>query len=58
MKKPNDALANVCISCGRLIPEGRMVCPLCEKNFLKSDEVLEQLWEDIKEHNHTHPRPQ
>lgn len=52
MAKPNDEQANVCISCGRLIPEGRMVCPICEKGFLQSDEMLDKLWEDIKEHNH------
>ena len=29
--------ANVCTSCGAIIPEGRQVCPMCEK---KSPDVI------------------
>lgn len=24
---------NTCISCGEIIPEGRNVCPICEKGY-------------------------
>ncbi len=32
-----------CIMCGEVIPEGRMVCPSCEKNALNQelDEEIE-----------------
>ena len=30
---------NRCVCCGAVIPEGRMVCPLCEK---EADEVKAQ----------------
>lgn len=26
-----------CVMCGEVIPEGRMVCPSCEKNILKQE---------------------
>ena len=30
---------NRCVCCGRVIPEGRQVCPICEKNAGKRDAV-------------------
>ena len=30
---------NRCVCCGRVIPEGRQVCPICEKNAEKMDFV-------------------
>ena len=30
---------NRCVWCGRVIPEGRQVCPICEKNAGKRDAV-------------------
>lgn len=28
-----DEGAERCVCCGRAIPEGRMVCPICEKQY-------------------------
>jgi len=28
----NSGLADVCITCGVYVPEGRQICPSCEKN--------------------------
>ena len=28
---------NLCLYCGELIPEGRMVCPICEDRLLYDD---------------------
>ncbi len=30
-----------CIACGRIIPEGRMVCPLCENAQTKVGMILQ-----------------
>jgi hypothetical protein len=30
---------NRCISCGEIIPEGRMVCPNCENAFIDNVEL-------------------
>lgn len=27
--------AEICVSCGEIIPEGRMICPTCEKRYEK-----------------------
>ena len=29
---------NRCVCCGQIIPEGRMVCPECEKKARKTEE--------------------
>lgn len=32
----------MCVSCGAYVPEGRMICPICEKEFdNKEDEYRE-----------------
>ena len=28
---------NYCVCCGAIIPEGRMVCPICEANVYESE---------------------
>ena len=30
---------NKCVSCGEIIPEGRMVCPNCERAFIDNVEL-------------------
>ena len=30
---------NRCVCCGRQIPEGRMVCPICEKETRRHDKA-------------------
>ena len=32
-------MANRCICCGEIIPEGRLVCPQCESKWEKADKV-------------------
>lgn len=32
---------NFCVCCGAIIPEGRMVCPICE---MAADEVVDTNW--------------
>lgn len=27
-----EVLIDTCVACGVIVPEGRMVCPLCERN--------------------------
>lgn len=29
-----------CVCCGEPVPEGRMVCPICEKNVLEDSETI------------------
>lgn len=29
---------DVCVCCGEYVPEGRMVCPLCENKYLHKEE--------------------
>lgn len=31
-----------CVMCGEIIPEGRMVCPVCEERVLTRKETGEQ----------------
>lgn len=33
--------ANRCVSCDRIIPEGRMVCPICEQKEIKYGSILQ-----------------
>ena len=28
-----------CVSCGEIVPEGRMVCPMCESGFVDNVEL-------------------
>ena len=30
---------NRCVCCGRIIPEGRQVCPICEQKARKKDKA-------------------
>ena len=32
-----------CVCCGELVPEGRMVCPACEKRAEKERDLAEEL---------------
>jgi hypothetical protein len=32
-----ESLQNRCVCCGEIIPEGRQVCPMCEKKGYKDD---------------------
>lgn len=32
-----EQIHNRCVMCGRIIPEGIMVCPLCEKRVLRQE---------------------
>ena len=32
-------MADRCICCGEIIPEGRLVCPLCESKWEQADKV-------------------
>ena len=38
-----------CVSCGEIVPEGRMVCPMCESGSIpirdKEKEIKEQNYE-------------
>ena len=36
---------NRCVCCGRIIPEGRQVCPICEKNAGKREKA-EYWWNE------------
>ena len=29
---------NTCVCCGEIIPEGRLICPVCEAELAKSEE--------------------
>lgn len=45
-------MSNVCITCGTIIPEGRIVCPICEHDLKKSNkEVTESktVFKEVKE---------
>ena len=33
MQKINENFSGVCVSCGAPVPEGRMICPTCEKQI-------------------------
>jgi hypothetical protein len=33
-------MENTCVCCGRIIPEGRQVCPNCENKFIGPDAIL------------------
>lgn len=33
--------AERCVSCGRVIPEGRMICPICEQKEMKYGSILQ-----------------
>lgn len=41
-----------CVMCGEIIPEGRQVCPTCEKNAnrvkKKTDETSEDVLEELR----------
>lgn len=37
----------VCVVCGREIPEGRMVCKMCERKYEEPDERDQKLWEKM-----------
>lgn len=39
---------NRCIYCGDIIPEGRIICPHCEKNNKLDTDIL---WDIIAEYN-------
>ena len=30
-------MENLCLYCGDIVPEGRMVCPICEERLLSGD---------------------
>ena len=32
--------ANLCVCCGAIIPEGRQVCPICEKSLADAPLIL------------------
>lgn len=34
---------NTCVSCDRIIPEGRMICPICEQKEVKYGRILQSL---------------
>lgn len=38
-------MGNKCVSCGADIPEGRMICPHCEKWKLRAFEALQRHYE-------------
>ena len=40
---------NYCIVCGMGIPEGRMVCPLCEAKYECQSEKLEKVLEKMRQ---------
>ncbi len=31
-------MVDTCVCCGRIVPEGRMVCPICENSVKDQDE--------------------
>lgn len=33
-------MSNMCVCCGRDIPEGRQVCPICENSHVAADAYL------------------
>ena len=33
--------ANTCVHCGRIIPEGRLGCPICERKEMKLGAMLQ-----------------
>lgn len=35
-KQFNNTGAETCICCGAVIPEGRQICPICERNLVNS----------------------
>ena len=34
-------MENKCVVCGEIIPEGRMVCPLCDRHYIKAGMILQ-----------------
>lgn len=32
--------SNVCCTCGREIPEGRLICPICESCTTEAEDIL------------------
>lgn len=46
-------MSNRCVCCGEIIPEGRQVCPNCEKtqiNFSILKAVKKIMWKYIQKH--------
>ena len=42
-------MENRCVCCGAIIPEGRMVCPICEiKGLFEREDVSETLREAVE----------
>ena len=33
-------MSNTCVCCGREVPEGRQVCPICENSYSVPDIIL------------------
>lgn len=50
---------NYCVICGEVIPEGRMVCPICENAILKipagkySSRELGEKFKELRQCNNT-----
>lgn len=38
-------MENCCVCCGAIIPEGRMVCPICEMDADEADKLKKGLCE-------------
>lgn len=34
---------NCCVACGEIIPEGRQVCPLCERKYELKDNTTDNI---------------
>lgn len=49
---------NRCIACNEIIPEGRMVCPMCEERWVKVGRILQGnvTAEEAKRAHHTMDR--
>lgn len=41
--------AERCVSCGTIIPEGRIVCPMCEQKEVKYGSILQSQDATIEE---------
>ena len=47
---------NVCILCGIMVPEGRMICPHCENDLSEAEKQYEQTLSEKKEAASAHPK--
>lgn len=42
-------MEDICVLCGVIVPEGRMICPHCENDLTEAEKRYEQILPDMKQ---------